>query len=114
VIGLNNAYIVVEKGFFFPTDYFIPLSAIANVDAETESVTLTVTKHAALEQGWDVIPGDDTVGTPGGAYLTGATSYDEQVGIDADGDPVTDADLRAGTEYEPDEADLAVGSKEMI
>jgi len=106
VIGWSDTYIVVEKGFFFPTDYYIPSSAISTVGEET--VTLSVTKDAALEQGWDVIPGDESVGTPGGAFLTGATSYDEQVGIDSDGDPVTDANLRAGTEYEAASDDIAI------
>lgn len=112
VIGLNADYIVVEKGFFFPTDYFIPTSAIAAVNSDI--VTLTVTKDDALEQGWDVVPGDDAVGTPGGAFLTGATSYDEQVGIDADGEPVTDADLRADPEFTFDESDEGDRPKDVV
>ena len=104
VIGRKDDYIVVEKGFFFPTDYFIPASAIASV--EDDKVVLTVSKDEALDQGWDVVPGDETVGTPGGAFLTGATSYDEEVGIDRDGEPITDADLRSDPEFTGDDADF--------
>src|SRR5215216_4552718 len=67
-VGTINAvypgYIVVEKGFFFPTDYYIPLSAVASYD--TNRVYLTVSKDAALGRGWDVRPVDletATVGT---------------------------------------------------
>jgi uncharacterized protein (TIGR02271 family) len=49
-------YIVVEKGFFFPTDYFIPMSAVASHDADR--VYLTLSKEAALDRGWDVQPAD--------------------------------------------------------
>jgi uncharacterized protein (TIGR02271 family) len=48
------AYIVVEKGIFFPTDYFIPLTAIAREEAGR--VYLNVTKDQALHSGWDVRP----------------------------------------------------------
>src|SRR5688572_13470130 len=49
-------YIIVEKGFFFPTDYYIPMSAVVSYD--TDRVYLTVSKDAALGRGWDVRPGD--------------------------------------------------------
>jgi uncharacterized protein (TIGR02271 family) len=63
VAAVYPGYIVVEKGFFFPTDYYIPTSAIANVDED--NVYLTVSKEEALNQGWDqpltttTIEGDD-------------------------------------------------------
>jgi len=50
------AYIVVEKGFFFPTDYSIPYSAIASSGGR--QVFLNVTKDEALNSGWDVAPAD--------------------------------------------------------
>jgi len=67
VIAVRPTYFVVEKGFFFPTDYYIPMSAIANYDGD--KIYLTVTKDEALNQGWDTQPIDDT-----GAYATGATT----------------------------------------
>lgn len=51
VVAAETSYIVVEKGFFFPTDYYIPVSAISNFDGD--KVYLTVTKDEALNQGWD-------------------------------------------------------------
>lgn len=51
VVAAESSYIVVEKGFFFPTDYYIPTNAINNFDGD--KVYLTVTKDEALNQGWD-------------------------------------------------------------
>jgi len=51
VVAAESSYIVVEKGFFFPTDYYIPTNAIGNFDGD--KVYLTVTKDEALNQGWD-------------------------------------------------------------
>jgi len=51
---------VIEKGFFFPTDYSFPTSAINTVDGD--KVYLNVTKDDALNQGWDQPLGDTTVG----------------------------------------------------
>jgi len=56
VATVYPGYVVVEKGFFFPTDYYIPRSAIASFDGER--VYLTVGKDDALHRGWDVIPVD--------------------------------------------------------
>jgi uncharacterized protein (TIGR02271 family) len=50
------AYIVVEKGFFFPTDYSIPYSAIASSGGR--QIFLNVTKDEALNSGWNVAPAD--------------------------------------------------------
>jgi hypothetical protein len=47
-------YIVVEKGFFFPADYYIPHSAIDM--ATDDEVYLNVDKDDALNQGWDIAP----------------------------------------------------------
>ena len=65
VIAVHQNYVVVEKGFFFPTDYYIPTSAIADYDGER--ITLNLTKDAALDQGWDTVPADDP------AYTTTTT-----------------------------------------
>jgi len=44
--------ITVEKGFFFPKDYVIPISAVEGVD-DNDRVYLLVTKDAALSEQWD-------------------------------------------------------------
>jgi uncharacterized protein (TIGR02271 family) len=54
VAEVQPGYLVVEKGFFFPTDFYIPLSAVTL--AEAGQVYLMVTKDAALHSGWDVVP----------------------------------------------------------
>jgi len=54
VVTSQPDYIVVEKGFFFPTEYYIPTSAIASFDGERAQ--LNVTKDVALNQGWDSAP----------------------------------------------------------
>jgi len=59
VAEVQPSYIVVEKGFFFPTDYYIPMSAVSS--AGDGQVTLNVAKDAALNSGWDTVPDTDTV-----------------------------------------------------
>ena len=54
VAEVQSGYIVVEKGFFFPTDYYIPSSAIAS--ASGGQVYLSTTRDAALNSGWDTVP----------------------------------------------------------
>jgi uncharacterized protein (TIGR02271 family) len=56
VVAVQPTYLVVEKGFFFPTDYYVPTSAVATYDGDT--AYLNVTKDAALTQGWDAMPSD--------------------------------------------------------
>ena len=52
VAAVYPGYLVVEKGFFFPTDYYIPLSAVASYD--NDQVYLNVAKDAALQEGLGV------------------------------------------------------------
>jgi uncharacterized protein (TIGR02271 family) len=69
VVALEGQYLVVEKGFFFPTDYYVPTSAVASVDEDT--VYLSVGKDQALNSGWD------RMGTADAAYASDtATGYD--------------------------------------
>ena len=56
VAAVYPGYIVVEKGFFFPTDYYIPMSAVASYD--NDQVYLNLAKDAALNSGWDAQPTD--------------------------------------------------------
>jgi uncharacterized protein (TIGR02271 family) len=55
VVAVDPAYLVVEKGFFFPTDYYVPRSAISSFDGD--KAYLAVTKDQALNQAWDTAPG---------------------------------------------------------
>jgi uncharacterized protein (TIGR02271 family) len=54
IAELYPGYLTVEKGFFFPSDYFIPRQAIQTVQGN--EVYLNVTKDAALHSGWDQVP----------------------------------------------------------
>jgi hypothetical protein len=84
IVSVGPNYVVVEKGFFFPTDYYIPVSAIAG--AEGGRVQLNVPKDAALNQGWDAVPADygtetvttttETVGTGYQGGTVGSYSTD--------------------------------------
>jgi hypothetical protein len=67
VAAAYPGYIVVEKGIFFPTDYYIPLNAVSSYDGG--QVYLTVAKDAALHSGWDSQPIDleSAAIAPGGA-----------------------------------------------
>lgn len=54
VADMRGDYVVVSKGFFFPTDYYIPSTAIQSV--MDQKVYLNVTKDEAVNQGWDQEP----------------------------------------------------------
>ena len=56
--AFTGQYLVVEKGFFFPKEYYIPASTISNYDAGERKIYLAVTKDAALNSGWDMVPAD--------------------------------------------------------
>jgi len=58
-------YLVVSKGFFFPTERYVPVSAIT--DVRDERVSVSVTKDQIDSQGWDSIPAEQT--------YTGSTTY---------------------------------------
>src|SRR5918993_4058343 len=68
VAEVQSGYIVVEKGFFFPTDHYIPTSAIAS--ASGGQVYLNTTKDAALNSGWDVVPEVQATTMTSGATAT--------------------------------------------
>src|SRR5215204_4613704 len=69
VAEVQSSYIVVEKGFFFPTDYYIPLTAVSS--ASGGQISLNVSKDAALNSGWDTVPDVVPTGmTDSGAVFT--------------------------------------------
>jgi uncharacterized protein (TIGR02271 family) len=88
VIAVQDDYVVVEKGWFFPTDYYIPASAVASYD--NGQIFLNVTKDVALEQGWDTMPvaSDYTTTDTGTLTDTGYVAATETV--DTTLDPAID------------------------
>jgi len=105
VIGATGRYFVVEKGFFLPTDYYIPMNAIANFDGD--KIYLSVTKDEALNQGWDAQPVDYeesyAAGTTTGGYTGGTGTADAGMTGSATSDqealrvPVHEEELTATT-----------------
>jgi uncharacterized protein (TIGR02271 family) len=71
---VQPSYLVVRKGWFFPTDYYIPTSAISS--ATEDQVVLNVTKDTALNQGWETLP--DATDTEG---YVGETTYRDNSAI---------------------------------
>lgn len=57
VAEVRPNYFIVEKGFLFPTDIYVPLSAVTSV--QDDSVHLNVTKDQVENQGWDAQPEED-------------------------------------------------------
>jgi uncharacterized protein (TIGR02271 family) len=60
--AVEQDYFVVRKGFFFPQDHYIPMTAISSYD-EDGKVYLNVTKDEALEQEWGAPPAATTGAT---------------------------------------------------
>ena len=81
VAAVYPGYIVVEKGFFFPTDYYIPMSAVASYD--NDQVYLNLAKDAALNSGWDAQPTDLETATYDTSMAMGTTDIREGFGASA-------------------------------
>lgn len=77
IMEVGPDYVVVEKGLFFPTDYFVPNGAIASI--EPDRITLSLTRDEALQQGWEKDPTghtDETV--PGDTGKLGGPVRDDR------------------------------------
>lgn len=54
VTEATPSYIVVEHGRVFPTDTYVPIEAIADIEAGT--VRLNLTARQALAESWETAP----------------------------------------------------------
>lgn len=86
VIAIQPTYVIVEKGVFFPTDYYVPTEAVTRV--ADGKVYLNVTKDQALNQAWDTAPPgahpDATaVATGGGPFGTTGAGRATLMEVDA-------------------------------
>ena len=63
VAGSYRNYLIVERGFFMPIDYYVPMNAIGRVDDDL--VVLSVSRDAALTQGWERPPFTSETGQRG-------------------------------------------------
>lgn len=61
VTGLADNYFVIEKGFIFTTDLYVPMSAVAGVN--DDGIQLTMTKDQVENEDWSTQPTDGTGGT---------------------------------------------------
>jgi uncharacterized protein (TIGR02271 family) len=70
VAGVSNDHFIIEKGFIFTTDLYVPLSAVASVN--DDEVELIYTKEQVENQDWSSAP------MGGDAYASGTTvdTYD--------------------------------------
>ncbi len=55
VFDVLSEWFVVTKGFVFPMDHYIPVTAVATIDVGGR-IVLAFTKDEALEQGWGTDP----------------------------------------------------------
>src|SRR6188472_4612145 len=91
VSAVYPGYIVVEKGLFFPTDYYIPMSAVASYD--NDQVYLNLAKDAALNSGWDAQPTDLETSSYDTSIASGSSGIGSSFGATA-AEVGTDEEIR--------------------
>ena len=109
VVAVDPGFVVVEKGFFFPTDYYIPISAINN--ATEDELYLSVSKDEALNQGWDQ-PLTATEGYSTG-YAADATTVAEDTRYTETAAAGADYDRRSGDVAERDRIRVPVHEEQL-
>jgi len=90
-------YLVVSKGFFFPTERYVPVNAIT--DVRDERVYVSVTKDQIDSEGWDTIP-DET--------MTTSTTYTEDIDRDRSGYSTTSDTLVSERVTDVDDGDITI------
>ena len=78
VSGVADNYFVIEKGFIFTTDIFVPLSAVANVDED--GLRLSMTKDQVENEDWSEAPAEGSYDDAGDR----TASYDSADASDTD------------------------------
>ena len=53
VLRIEGSNLLVEKGFVFPEDFYVPMSAISDYGAEDAKVHINMTKDEVMNSGWD-------------------------------------------------------------
>ncbi|MDQ2683519.1 MAG: DUF2382 domain-containing protein, partial [Chloroflexota bacterium] len=53
--GISGDYLVIEKGWLFPNEYHVPVSAVSQYNEADHVIHLSVSKEQALNSGWDTI-----------------------------------------------------------
>ena len=79
IVAVHPAYVIVERGFVFPSDTYIPRSALGEIDGKR--AMLTVNKEEALRQPWKSPPAGVDRDEESAVFPNG-----ERVRLDADED----------------------------
>ena len=79
IVAVHPAYVVVERGFVFPSATYVPRSALREIDGER--AMLIVTKEEALRQPWESPPAGVDRDEETAVFPTG-----ERVRLDTDED----------------------------
>ena len=111
-------YLVVSKGWLFPTERYVPVSTITSVADNT--VHLSVSKSEVDSQGWDTVPDmaettstsgmTDSTGTTG--MTSGTTGYSETTDLD-DTQRMTDTDTTTRGTSRSDDLKVPVMEEEL-
>jgi uncharacterized protein (TIGR02271 family) len=107
--GVERDYFIVRKGFFFPQDHYIPMTAISSY--EENQVYLNVTKDEALEQEWTSEPAGGMETTTSGdqsTYVDNVQYDNSTLATDQDGVVIEDTG-RVGQTDEPEVAEYNRG-----
>jgi uncharacterized protein (TIGR02271 family) len=99
-----ETYFVVSKGFFMPTELYVPTSAISNV--EKDRVYLNVPKGEVEAQGWDQPP--ETGAEYGTRPETERTMRFREEELRAQKEPVQTGEARIGKEVVSEEKTMEV------
>ncbi len=75
IAEVQPEHFVIEKGFIFTTDIYVPITAIASRDGE--GVRLSLTKQEVENGDWSTLTGqDDRSGTYAATGTNGENGYD--------------------------------------
>jgi len=106
-------YFVVEKGFLFPTELYVPFSAISRID--DDDMYLSVTKDEIEGQGWDTMPTasadtdmDDAVSGYRERSDEGAVLERREERLNVDRQPVEAGEVRVGKHVVEEEQSVDV------
>ena len=62
VVAVYRDRLIVERGFFFPIDYYVPFEAVLAYERGT--IYLALSRDEALHQGWQTPPVDEVLPEP--------------------------------------------------
>ena len=124
VAGVANDHFIIEKGFIFTTDVYVPMSAIASVD--DERVYLTYTKDQLENQDWSSPPAEgsqthdvDRRSHDEGDYAATGTDRDtierseERLTVDRETEKTGDVHVGKHVEEEQQSVDVPVTREEV-